>query len=510
MSDDWETELDRLLAERGAVWREAESPARGIDPSLFDEYRARSLPRWMVPLAAAAAVTAVVAGTALLVGGDDRGARENDVTTNSPDALAGVVPWKVIDPRDMSLFPYRDVYTPDPTIADGLAACTDDQLVATSKVLAAGGTTLLEVRFIGTSGEPCSLASRPEATLLGGGEPLDVRTYPLEVGDGAWTFPVYVDDESAAVVRLAWPSDRCGVPLNDRLRLAWDDNQVELDGFGVSRPCTGGADPALPGVDVGWFTPEVWDYELEPAPIEVRQVDVVVPAGSDVATYVVELVSPKRDLSLGTCPDATVVTRWSFDDEGNHRYGLNCEGVPYRDDDGVPYLPQGEAVRFAVEVPLDTSENPPTYTWVLSAVDPITIELVPPAPASDATDQPRSELLVEDEEDATVVLHVGNESSTAYVDVRVMVDDEDVAGDKVWNGLGDGVAQSPAPKATFLLGLEPGQHAVTLAAGGKAETFEVDVPESGKAYVSAMFMDQLPGDVPSWSWMVQDRPVNFL
>jgi hypothetical protein len=63
-----------------------------------------------------------------------------------------------------------------------------------------------------------------------------------------------------------------------------------------------------------------------------------------------------------------MVKQGSWDDMSVARYALNCAAVPYRDGEGVPYLPQGVPVRFAMRLTLlgPDIETPKT-TWSLEA-----------------------------------------------------------------------------------------------------------------------------------------------
>jgi hypothetical protein len=57
-------------------------------------------------------------------------------------------------------------------------------------------------------------------------------------------------------------------------------------------------------------------------------------------------------VSLDPCPDYSMVQYASGGDTVDVRFGLNCAAVPYRDADGVPYLPAGVPVRFAMRLTL--------------------------------------------------------------------------------------------------------------------------------------------------------------
>ena len=75
-------------------------------------------------------------------------------------------------------------------------------------------------------------------------------------------------------------------------------------------------------------------------------------------------------MRLDPCPDYTMLKQGSWDDVSVARFALNCEAVPYRDADGVPYLPEGVPVRFEMRLTLlgPDIENPKA-TWRLEAKD---------------------------------------------------------------------------------------------------------------------------------------------
>src|SRR5680860_1633408 len=91
MNDD---QLDRLLHQAGARWRDNQPPAPRVDTTPLTGSKR---PRWVAPVAAAAAVAVVVSGGALLpLGGEDRDADPAPADSSVPDDY--VVPWKQLDP----------------------------------------------------------------------------------------------------------------------------------------------------------------------------------------------------------------------------------------------------------------------------------------------------------------------------------------------------------------------------------------------------------------------------
>lgn len=371
MNDD---ELDRLLTERGDRWRAAQ-PA---PPALDTRWPTRRLPPWVVPVAVAAAVIAVVAGSGVLLTGD--GIRHRDPSdtatssTGSSDPLSGVVPWEYADPRHPKFPKPTEVFVPDPAYADGLPGCTAAQLAASSQVEGAAGTMYLNVLLTARPGVRCALSGRVGATLYDGAAPLDVPTEQAPAVDGMWTFPVVVDAANNATIALSWSSMWCVDPVrNDRVMLTFDGGEIAVEGFGQSPACNNPGSDQAAAVRVGRFAPEHWELTEGARPLEplaARQVDFLPGVDGGPATFVVELVATERDLVLAPCPDATVVQRHSFDDQSEVRYGLNCAAVPHQNADGVPYLSQGEPVRFAVQAQL--SETPAeSYNWLLEATRPV-------------------------------------------------------------------------------------------------------------------------------------------
>ena len=86
------------------------------------------------------------------------------------------------------------------------------------------------------------------------------------------------------------------------------------------------------------------------------------PQSRGLPTWVVELTA-RRDVELDTCPSWQI--RQGSDEAASWR--LNCRGVPHTRDDGTPYLPAGEPVRFAVWVSNGGTDAP--LTWVLTTPD---------------------------------------------------------------------------------------------------------------------------------------------
>jgi hypothetical protein len=192
---------------------------------------------------------------------------------------------------------------------------------------------------------------------------------------------VLVDGERRAKLMLAWTSLWCIAPVqNDRVVLEWPGGgRLEVDGFGESPGCNNPGSGEARGVDVLPFEPERWSVKEGPrvlSPIEARQVDFAPGSDGGPSMFVVELLAPERDMSLGICPDAELHARHSFDDESIVAYGLNCADVPFKDAGGTPYLPHGVPVRFAVDM---TFQDPfAAYSWRLDTPTPVATGLTVP------------------------------------------------------------------------------------------------------------------------------------
>ena len=298
MNDD---DLDRRLAERGARWRADQPQPPEVDPAAFS---GRSLPRWVVPAAAAAAVVTVVAGSFLLVDRDGRS--DGPVNTPSPsvseDPLADVVPWKLVGPRHPKFPKPVQTYVPDPSYADGVPTCTPGQLIATTRLGAAAGTMSLEITFAVLDSVKCALRELPTVTLYDGERPLDLSAEPRPPDDATWPYDVLLDAVHRGKLVLTWTSLWCVAPVhNDSVHLDWPQGGVLVDGFGPSPGCNNPGSGERRGVKVLPFEPEHWEVQDGPpvlAPIEARQVDFVAGPAREPSTLPSWIRTPRRTSAL--------------------------------------------------------------------------------------------------------------------------------------------------------------------------------------------------------------------
>lgn len=84
---------------------------------------------------------------------------------------------------------------------------------------------------------------------------------------------------------------------------------------------------------------------------------------ADKLPFEVTLTSPTR-VALSPCPDYEIRQQNSFDDFLTEHYALNCAAVPFKDDDGTPYLPAGRPVTFAMETFAPSFSAPLTWRLV--------------------------------------------------------------------------------------------------------------------------------------------------
>lgn len=358
MSDDLEG-LDQKLREYGARWR-ASIPTAAVPPlDAFGPARSRSA-RLLVP-AAAAAVVVVLAGVALGTGRGPRdGAPATEETPAAPSSAAPGVPevvtWAPLDPTRPDLPRMTTAPSPDPAVAASAPSCRAGDLRAASMVEGAAGTFALNVTIRPASPDvSCRLAGRPAVQFLDQGQLVEIPTNDRS-HDSVYRDPVLVAPGSTATLSLYWGSSWCADPVrNDRIRVSLESGSIEVDGFGSSPGCYGTPGSGPNAVAVGTFQPG------SPRPAAVtsayRGVDGRLAAASDPVPgeelrFLVTLTARRGDVSLDPCPDYSMAQYASGGDTVDVRFGLNCAAVPYRDADGVPYLPEGVPVRFEMRLTL--------------------------------------------------------------------------------------------------------------------------------------------------------------
>lgn len=369
MSDD---RLDELLREYGARWRHAlpepAEPARVPDTSRR---------RTVAIVLAAAAVAVVVAGVTVSLNSGAEHVAPPPVATSGPptaspptatdDRTAGVVPWAPLPPTHPDL---PGVTVPGwPTDADfaGVPACgVSDVTLGQFQMEGAGGTAYLYAPLRLLADHPCWAAETPVVELLSGDRPIfDAQPSPdmdRNPGDR-----VLIDGQHRSEVTVGWAFNHsCPEVDNDQIRITLDPKGLEFlrRGFGRSscNPGEGRSEPFVwpiqvdgahgPRVRSPWSDVEVsGDLRLAGEP------------GATVA-FEVTLTSPV-DLPLASCPDYEI-RRVESDDVSAARYGLNCDGVPYRNGAGDPYLPAYVPVHFAMQVDAPL-QSVPKFIWTLEA-----------------------------------------------------------------------------------------------------------------------------------------------
>ncbi len=202
--------MDERLQEYGARWRDA--LAAPVQPDTASAPRRR----WLVPVAAAAAVAVVSGGAFALTAGDsaDDIASADNPTTSGP----------------------ASVVSPEP------APCGANDLVAGERRLSAAlGTTYLRATLaLAPDAAPCVVKGFPLVTLLDHGEVAPVETVD-DTTDGHGKRHLVVQDGHPIQVTLAWAlAHHCGDIDNDAILLKVSDaTVVEVEGFGQTS-CSAG------------------------------------------------------------------------------------------------------------------------------------------------------------------------------------------------------------------------------------------------------------------------------
>jgi Domain of unknown function (DUF4232) len=356
--------VDRRLQVYAERWRET-VPVATLDPASLG---LRRKPRWLAP-AVVAAVVAIVVGAGSLAARDvgrDRPSRAPSPT----DLVDGMVPFVALPPTHPQIGEITVPASPDPAPAKAAPPCAAGDLAATSRGGAAAGTAYLAVTFSPANDTvSCHLSGHPSVTLLDGGRPTEVVTEPEADTSETYRDPVLVGPGDTAKLLLAWGSMWCTTPVrNDKVRIGIGDGAVEVDGFGGSPGCNGPDPDAGPNtVQVGSFEPSDWTPpEVTSAfadlDASLRLLDPLTPGAR--VRFAVTLTARERDLRLDRCPDYYVYQVPSSG-PSQDRYGLNCAGVPYRDDSGTPYLPKGVPVTFLMELTYQAVQE--KAGWVLDA-----------------------------------------------------------------------------------------------------------------------------------------------
>jgi hypothetical protein len=365
--------VENRLTQYADRWRAAQPAVPEIDiPLLLRHREVGRRVRWIVPLAAAAAVAALVVG-GLQIAGRNRAAPSPPAATPSPGS---VVPWAPLDPTHPSIPTVTIPPSPDPADAGGLPACRADDLKTTAERDGAGGTNYLFVTFKSRTG-PCSLSGRPQVELRGKGRRLRIPVEEGRVTGDSYEHPVRVDENRAAVLGLSWTSLWCAEPVvNDSIRLSLPHNggTVEVEGFGHSPACNGDPGSGPTPIVIAPFQPQDFIPQEVTSPYADVNVQLEGPASVRAGSrfsFEVVLTARRGDVALDPCPDYTISQSVYPDDSTEAMFALNCAAVPYRDADGRPQLPDGVPVHFAMETTAlaVVSDGGVKFNWAIDAPD---------------------------------------------------------------------------------------------------------------------------------------------
>lgn len=341
-------QMDQRLSVAGARWRDA-LPL----PAEHSSAGATSRPRWLVPAAAAAAVAAVATSIYAVGLGDHPAGPE------PADPAQQVVPWKDLPATNPTL----PTITLDPAT---LEECGRGDLRFE------GGRRHSEARWQYSTGtfalagsEPCVIEGFAEAQLLDGG-----------LLSGLSTSRAAPDGPPQPVVVTAFSGAHVTVRVQENVL---DCLTVTNDTIVVTLPT--GVQAQLPGVG-GLCGPDRADIRAEVLPltsaageagnqrspyegVTVGKLGKLAAEPDSTVDFEVTLTSAV-DLPLVPCPDYFVHTGATGPDAGRP-HGLNCDGVPYRDSQGRPYLPAGTPVTFAMRAPTGPAAALTPIFWDLQA-----------------------------------------------------------------------------------------------------------------------------------------------
>lgn len=371
MTDDLDR-LDRELREYGERWRAGIPTASVPDLPVHDSGVARR--SWLLVPAAAAAVIAVLLGVSFTTGRDSGEGRPATEQTPAPttSAAPGIVPWAPLDPTHPDLPSVTTPASPDPAVAAAAPPCTAEELRASSAVEGAAGTAVLYVTIRPASPDvSCRLQGHPAVQFLDRGRSVDIPTRRAP-GDSTYRDPALVAKGDVVTLSLYWGSSWCTDPVeNDRVRIALGSGSIEVDGYGGSPSCNGTPGSGPNWVSIGSFEP----LSFRPAQttsayagVDAELTTLSDPVPGKDLRFLVTLTAREGDVSLDPCPDYSTVQSADWDDFSVARFALNCAAVPYRDDDGVPYLPRGVPVRFEMRLNLfGPGAEAPKAIWRLHA-----------------------------------------------------------------------------------------------------------------------------------------------
>jgi hypothetical protein len=337
--DDADRAMDARLRSHADAWREQVDGATG--PELLPPTRGA----WLAPLAVAVTVAAIVGVTFTVHGvGGNRAPIDHPTTTAAPKY---VVPWRDLPATSPKLPVTTTPPTPSPPQIAATRACTpsDVQLVASGSPDGATGGVLYTSAELRIKGAACRLnAGYPLVSALRAGHSINVPITNEHASDLP-VDPVLLAKGSPASITVVFSTHQCPAARFDEflVRFPQLNRQIRLQG-----PFRSFCNPGE-----GSNTIHVWPIRSENPPHPVvdspfddlrakGNLDLTVAPGER-ARFVITLTS-HDDLPLVPCPDYAVHTSL-----GEQHFGLNCDGVPFRDSKGRPFLPAGQQVRFAME-----------------------------------------------------------------------------------------------------------------------------------------------------------------
>lgn len=306
---------------------------------------------------------------------------QSAVPSTAPGTASGtperitVVPWRPLPARRPTIPVTLTRTSPDPVPAEHARRCRGSDLLLHWRGAGAALGTMIEnvVVDLAPGHSSCAVSGRPglvartveRATIPGSLEMWTVRSRG----------PVLLTPRQHALVQLTWPS-AC---LNDRpggssLTLEYAGRSWTGAVRYLSDVCDFGRRRRLASIGVSRFVPlhHTSAHRISAfSGIRVRVPRIVSARVGGPLDFVLTMVAPRRVL-LAPCPDYRIGATPGY----GTRAGLNCAGVPWRDDQGRPFLPAQVPVRF--EMRLGAVPDSQKYWWGLATPGraPFTVGLV--------------------------------------------------------------------------------------------------------------------------------------
>ena len=302
------------------------------------------------------------------------------VPSTAPSTASGaperstVVPWRPLPPRRATIPVTFTQPSPDPVPAEHTRRCRGSDLLLDWR---SGSSTRHDDRERRGGPRARSLVLRSVRSSGLVARTVEGATIPgsLEM----WTVrshgPVLVTTRQHALVQLTWPSacldDR---PGGSSLTLEYAGRSWTGAVRYLSDVCDFGQKRRLGSIGVSRFVPlhHASAHRISAfSGIRVRVPRIVSARVGGPLDFVLTMVAPRRVL-LAPCPDYRIGATPGY----GTRAGLNCAGVPWRDDQGRPFLPAHVPVRF--EMRLGAVPDSQKYWWGLATPGraPFTVGLV--------------------------------------------------------------------------------------------------------------------------------------